>query len=313
LKENFKVRLGQLNGLMAFLAVADKRGFSAAARALGVSPSALSQAVRGLEARMGMPLLVRTTRSVNLTDAGRRLRERAGPALHEALAAVEEVQGGMDHVAGTLRLTVPRISVPLVIEPVVPGLLARHPELSVDVSVDDRNVDIVADGYDAGVRLSEFVEKDLVAVRVTPPFRFIMVGSPAYLARKGRPLRPRDLLGHDCIGFRMSSSGQRYVWELEKGGREYRMAVRGPFVTDDAALMVAAARWGAGLAYVNEQAAAADLKAGTLEQVLPDYGPVVPGLFLYFPARAQRLPKLRVLVDAMTARLSRKPGRAGGG
>jgi DNA-binding transcriptional LysR family regulator len=313
LKENFKVRLGQLNGLMAFLAVADKRGFSAASRALGVSPSALSQAVRGLEARMGMPLLVRTTRSVNLTDAGRRLRERAGPALHEALSAVEEVQEGMAHVAGTLRLTVPRIAVPLVIEPVVPGLLARHPELSVDVSVDDRNVEIVADGYDAGVRLSEFIEKDLVAVRVSPPFRFIMVGSPAYLARKGRPQRPRDLLGHDCIGFRMSSSGQRYVWELEKGGREYRMAVRGPFVTDDAALMVSAARWGAGLAYINEQAAAQDLKAGTLEQVLPDYGPVVPGLFLYFPARAQRLPKLRVLVDAMTARLSRKPARVGGG
>lgn len=307
------MRLGQLNGLMAFLAVADKRGFSAASRALGVSPSALSQAVRGLEARMGTPLLVRTTRSVNLTDAGRRLRERVGPSLHEALAAVEEVQGGADRVTGTLRLTVPRIAVPLVIEPVVPGLMARHPELEVDVSVDDRNVDIVADGYDAGVRLSESVEKDLVAVRVTPPFRFIMVGSPAYLARKGRPQRPKDLLAHDCIGFRRSSTGQRYAWELEKGGREYRMAVRGPLVTNDAALMVAAARWGAGLAYVSEQTAAADLEAGTLEEVLPDYAPGVPGLFLYFPARSQRLPRLRALVEAMTARLPRKPGRGGGG
>lgn len=307
------MRLGQLNGLMAFLAVADKRGFSAASRALGVSPSALSQAVRGLEARMGTPLLVRTTRSVNLTDAGRRLRERVGPSLHEALAAVEEVQGGADRVTGTLRLTVPRIAVPLVIDPVVPGLMARHPELEVDVSVDDRNVDIVADGYDAGVRLSESVEKDLVAVRVTPPFRFIMVGSPAYLARKGRPLRPKDLLAHDCIGFRRSSTGQRYAWELEKGGREYRMAVRGPLVTNDAALMVSAARWGAGLAYVNEQSAAADLEAGTLEEVLPDYAPGVPGLFLYFPARSQRLPRLRALVEAMTARLPRKPGRGGGG
>ncbi|WP_233582504.1 LysR family transcriptional regulator [Corallococcus sp. CA053C] len=303
------MRLGQLNGLVAFLAVADKRGFSAASRALGVSPSALSQAVRGLEARMGTPLLVRTTRSVNLTEAGRRLRDRVGPAMQEALAGVEEVQGGADHVSGTLRLTVPRIAVPLVIEPVLPGLLARHPELSVDVSVDNRNVDIVADGYDAGVRLSESVEKEMVAVRVTPPFRFVMVGSPAYLARKGRPKRPKDLLEHDCIGFRRSSSGQRYAWELEKGGREYRIAVQGPFITDDAALMVSAARWGAGLAYVNEQVAADDLKAGTLEEVLEGYGPSVPGFFLYFPARAQRLPKLRVLLDAMTARLPRKPAR----
>ncbi len=303
------MRLGQLNGLMAFLAVADKRGFSAAARSLGVSPSALSQAVRGLEARMGTPLLVRTTRSVNLTEAGRRLRERVGPALQEALSAVEEVQEGTARVTGTLRLTVPRIAVPIVIEPVLPELLVRHPGLSVEVSVDNRNVDIVTEGYDAGVRLSESIQKDLVAVRVSPAFRFIMVGSPRYLARRGRPKRPKDLLEHECIGFRYDTTGQLYAWELEKGGREYRMAVRGPLVTDDAGLMVAAARWGVGLAYVNEQSAAEDLRAGTLEEVLPDYAPEVPGLFLYFPARAQRLPKLRALVDAMTAPLRGERGR----
>lgn len=303
------MRLGQLNGLMAFLAVADRQGFSTASRALGVSPSALSQAVRGLEARMGTPLLVRTTRSVALTDAGRRLRERLGPALREALSAVEEVQGGTDRVSGTLRLTVPRMAVPILIEPVVPELMARHPELTVEVSVDDQNVDLVTEGYDAGVRLSESIQKDLVAVRVTPPFRFIMVGSPAYLARRGRPKRPKDLLEHDCICFRRSSSGQLYAWELEKGGREYRMAVRGPLVSNDGALMVSAALWGAGLAYVNEQVAAEHLRTGRLEEVLPDYAPSVPGLFLYFPARAQRLPRLRVLVDALTARLPRGSAR----
>ena len=192
------MRIDQLNGLLAFMTVAEKRGFSAAARALGVSASALSQSVRALEARVGTALLVRTTRSVGLTEAGERLLRRCGPGLREAVAALEEIAGAEDEVAGRLRLTVPRIALPF-IEPLLLGLRERHPKLLLEVTVDDRFVDLVTEGYDAGVRLVEATEKDMVAVRATPPFRFAIVGAPRYFAARGRPAHPRDLLNLSLI------------------------------------------------------------------------------------------------------------------
>jgi DNA-binding transcriptional LysR family regulator len=293
------MRLTQLNGLVAFMTVAEKRGFSAAARSLGVSPSALSQSIRSLEARVGVPLFVRTTRSVSLTEAGERLLARSGPSLREAMAAVEEASTASDAVTGRLRLTVPHIAVPLVIEPVLPLLRQRHPQLSLEIDVENRNVDIVAEGFDAGIRLSESVERDMVAVRVSPPFRFVVVGAPSYLKARGRPKAPKELLAHECIGYRFFSSGTLYQWEFERRGQELQVAVRGGLVCNDARLMTRAAAAGLGLAYVTEHSVATELQSGELEAVLEDYAPEVPGYFLYFPSRAQKLPKLRALIDAL--------------
>ena len=292
------MRLDQLNGLLAFMTVAEKRGFSAAARGLGVSPSALSQAVRALEARVGTSLLVRTTRSVALTEAGERLLRRCAPGLREAVSAVEEVAGAEDQVAGRLRLTVPRIALPF-IEPVLLCLRKDHPRLALEVIVDDKFVDLVTEGYDAGVRLVESTERDMVAVRATPPFRFAIVGAPRYFAARGRPAHPRELLNHDCIGFRAMTTGALYAWEFERRGREFKVPVSGPVVTNDATLMVRAALLELGLAYVPDFTAAPAIAAKTLESVLDDYMPDAPGLFLYFPERARHQPKVRALLATL--------------
>ena len=183
-----------MDGMQAFVAVARDKSFSKAARALGVTPSALSQAVKAFEARLAVPLMVRTTRSVALTDAGNRLYERLQPVLAESEAALEEARGSAGTAHGTLRLSVGRLTVPLVIEPVLGALLAEHAGLSIEVVIDDRFVDIVKSGFDAGIRLSEAIEKDFTAVRLTRPFRLVVAGAPSYFARRGRPKRPRDLL-----------------------------------------------------------------------------------------------------------------------
>ena len=208
--------------LRVFLAVARQRSFSGAARELGVSPSAVSQAVRQLEDQLRVVLLARTTRSVSPTDAGRRLVESAGPALRQALAALTEAAARPGEVVGRVRITVSRMAVPFVIAPVLPTFRARHPRIEVDVAIDDRFVDIVAEGYDAGVRLTEAIERDMVQVRLTGAFRFIVVGAPEYLARNEMPRRPEDLLRHECITFRALSTGAPYAWEL--GAREAELA-----------------------------------------------------------------------------------------
>jgi len=285
------------NGVSAFLAVAERGGFSAAARALGVSASAVSQAVRALEAGVGVPLVVRTTRSVRLTEAGEVLARRAGPAVAEVGGALEAAAGSAGRVTGTLRLTLGGIAVPLVVEPVLPELLRRHPGLSVEVSVEDRFVDIVEQRFHAGVRLSESIEPDLAAVRLTPPFRFVVVGSPAYLTARGTPRRPDDLLAHDAIVFRSPTTGALQRWDLERRGRTRLVAVKGRVTCDDARLLVRGALDGLGLAYVDEHSVRQHLAAGRLREVLPDWAPEVPGFFLYFPRRSQGQPKLRAFLD----------------
>ncbi len=222
--------------LQVFLAVARLRSFSGAARELGVSTSAVSQAVRQLEEQLRVVLLTRTTRSVSLTDAGRRLVEGAGPAMGQALAALTEVSAQPGEAVGRVRLSVPRTAVPFVIAPVLPTFRARHPRVEVEVVIEDRFVDIVAEGYDAGVRLSEAIERDMVQVRLTDAFRFVVVGAPGYLARHGTPQRPEDLLRHECITFRSQTTGALYAWELERGRRTWRVPVRGGVVTNDGQL-----------------------------------------------------------------------------
>jgi DNA-binding transcriptional LysR family regulator len=298
LKRFFMIDPAALPALHAFVTVAERRSFTAAAAVLRVSPSAVSQAVRRLEREVGTTLLARTTRSVRPTDAGIALLERAGPALREAIDALEGTLAGKGAIAGRLRLTVPRIAVPMVITPALPRLLKAHPALDLEISVDDRLVDIVAEGFDAGVRLSESLEADMVGIRLTDPFRFVVVGSPRYLREHGAPAHPRDLARHACIGYRGQTSGVLYRWEFEHQKKEIAIAVTGRVTTNDAALMVQAARDGLGLAYVDEPSVAADLKSGRLRVVLEPYSAAVPGFFLCCPTRSRDIPKLRAFVEA---------------
>ena len=284
--------------LQVFLAVARLRSFSGAARELGVTPSAVSQTVKQLEEQLGVVLLARTTRSVSPTDAGRRLLESSGPAMDEALAALASVSAQPGEVVGRVRLTVPRVAVPYVITPVVPVFRARHPRVDVEVVVEDRLVDVVAEGYDAGVRLVESIERDMVQVRLTDAFRFLVVGAPSYLASRGIPDRPEDLLRHECIVFRSASTGTLYAWEFEHGRRTWRVPVRGGVTTNDGVLRAALAEQGVGLTYVAEPSVAEAMRDGRLVQVLEAYSASVPGFFLYYPSRAQRSPALRLFVEA---------------
>lgn len=284
--------------LQAFLVVARLRSFSSAARELGVSRSAVSQSVRQLEEQLKVVLLARTTRSVALTDAGRRLVDGAGPALRQVLDALGEVAAQPGETVGRIRLSVPRAAVPFVVHPVLPSFRERHPRIQVEVAVEDRLVDIVAEGYDAGVRLNESIERDMVQVRLTDPFRFVVVGAPDYLARNGTPERPEDLLRHECITIRSRTTGALYAWELERGRRTWRVPVRGGVVSDDSALNVSLAEQGLGLAYAFEPMAMDRLRAGRLQRVLEPYAATVPGFFLYFPSRAQRSAPLRLFIEA---------------
>jgi DNA-binding transcriptional LysR family regulator len=284
--------------LQAFLGVARHRSFSGAARELGVTRSAVSQAVRQLEEQLRVVLLARTTRSVSLTDAGRRLVEEAGPGLGQAVAALANVSARPGEAVGRLRLSVPAMAAPFVINPVLPAFRARHPRVEVEVVVEDRFVDIVAEGYDAGVRLSEAIERDMVQVRLTDAFRFVVAGAPSYLERHGMPQRPEDLLRHDCITFRSQSKGTLYAWELERGRRTWRVPVRGGVVTNDSRVMQSLAESGAGLTYAFEPEARERLRKGRLKVVLEAYAPTVPGFFLYFPSRARSSAPLRLFIEA---------------
>jgi DNA-binding transcriptional LysR family regulator len=284
--------------LQAFLAVARHQSFSGAARELGVSRSAVSQSVRQLEELVRVVLLARTTRSVSLTDAGRRLVDGAGPSLAQVAAALAEVSAKPGETVGRLKLTVPRAAVPFVIDPVVPTFRARHPRIEVEIIVEERFVDIVAEGYDAGVRLSEAIERDMVQVRLTDSFRFVIVGAPKYLEQRGIPERPEDLLRHECITFRNRTSGARYAWELERGRRNWRVPVRGGVVCSDSASSTSLAEKGVGLAYALEPMVREQLRDGRLKLVLERYAATVPGFFLYFPSVARKSPPLRSFVEA---------------
>jgi DNA-binding transcriptional LysR family regulator len=310
LKQNLQVgtlaaNIPSWRGLEAFLAVVQRRSFSAAARDLGVSPSALSQAVRALERDLGTPLLVRTTRAVNVTQAGAGLQARLLPAMESVRQALREVKPTPHAVAGRLRLTVPRIAIGPVLRPLLAAFCRRFPGVDLDIDVEERLVDIVAAGFDAGIRLSEAMERDMTAVRLTPPFRFVIVASPRYLRQHGRPTRPQDLLSHRCVLFRYPTSGTIYRWELEKAGRVLELAVRGQVTTSNDEILLQAALDGLGLAYVPEPAAQPLLRRRQLSLVLPDWCPTVPGLFLYFPRGAQNTPTLRAFLDTARQLLPR--------
>jgi DNA-binding transcriptional LysR family regulator len=298
MKQNFTVRHGALDGVEAFLNVAQYRNFRRAAAELGVTPSAISQAVRALEARVGAVLFIRTTRSVGLTEAGERFLSGARPAFEELVAASGAARELGQRPAGLLRLTVPRTVVPILLEPLVASFCRAYPEVEVEIAASEKLVDFAAEGFDAGIRLGQFIAADMIAVRLTKPFPFIIVGSPAYLARSGRPKRPDDLRQHACLRLRRSN-GALALWSLNDNGRAIELAVSGPFIANDFPTMLGAAVEGVGLAQVPAPMATGAVAAGKLVRVLEPFAPMMPGVFLYYPGRRQIMPKLRAFIDHM--------------
>jgi len=294
----------QLDGLLAFVYVAEKRSFTAAAARLGVSPSAVSQTVRQLEQKLGLRLLNRTTRSVGLTEAGTRFLERVGPAVGHLLAAVDDLSDLRDRPSGLLRLNLSRIACAMLLEPVLSDFLRAYPEIRLDVALDDGFVDIVKDGFDAGIRLGGTVERDMVAIRLGPEhIGLALVGSPDYLARRGRPEHPRDLAAHDCVRHRFVTSGVIWRWEFEHfDGETVQVAVDGPLIANDSSLTVRAALDGIGLAYTLDAYVAPHVASGRLVRLLPDWSPRFPGFQLYHPGRIGMPPKLRAFVDFIRER-----------
>jgi DNA-binding transcriptional LysR family regulator len=314
MKQNFTVRQGALDGVEAFLSVARHRSFRRAAAELGVTPSAVSQVVRALESRIGTTLFIRTTRSVGLTEAGERFLSRAKPAFEELVAASDAARELGRRPAGLLRLSVPRAVVPILLEPLIASFCNAYPEIEVEIDASEKLVDLAAEGFDAGMRLGQFVAADMVAVPLTPPFRFVVVGSPAYFADHDRPERIDDLRGHACVRWRRSN-GALAPWSFDDGGRTIEAAVSGPLIARDFPTVLGAALEGVGLAQLPEPMVAEGLKAGKLVQVLEPFAPMVPGVFLYYPSRRQIAPKLRAFIDhvkrdAAARNDGRAPGRA---
>ncbi|MFO1080287.1 MAG: LysR family transcriptional regulator [Reyranellaceae bacterium] len=298
-------RLDGFTGLSEFLAVAEHGSFSAAAAALRVTPAAVSQAIKALELRLGAPLFLRTTRSVSLSEAGRGLRDAVRPAALEIAEAVAAVRTRPGRPAGHLKLSVPRIALDLVIVPLLPAFRRAFPEVLVEVDVDDASVDLAAGGYDAGIRIGQFVERDMTAVRLTARFRWCVLGAPAYLRERGAPSTPEALLEHDCIGYRFPTARSVYRWQFVRRGRPFSIDVARSLIVSDHLAMIALASAGAGLAYTADRVAAKELAAGALRPVLEGYCRGSPGLYLYFPSRSQAQPKLRAFIDFATARLAR--------
>jgi DNA-binding transcriptional LysR family regulator len=301
MKQNFTVRQGALDGVEAFLSVARHRSFRQAAVELAVTPSAISQAIRTLEARLGAALFIRTTRSVGLTEAGERFLSRAKPAFEELVAASRIARDLGQRPSGLLRLAVPRAAVPIVLEPLIASFCEAYPEVEVEIAASEEMVDLATGGFDAGVRMGQFIAADMIAVRLTPPFRFIVVGTPDYFARRGKPRHPDDLRAHACLRLRRSN-GALALWSLDDNGRALEIAVAGPLIANDYPTMLGAAIEGVGLAQVPAPVAAPLVKAGKLVQVLEPFAPTCPGVFLYYPGHRQLMPKLRAFIDHVKAR-----------
>jgi DNA-binding transcriptional LysR family regulator len=296
MKQNFTVRQGALDGVEVFLSVAQHHSFRRAAAELGVTPSAVSQAVRVLEERIGAALFIRTTRSVGLTEAGERFLSRAKPAFEELVAASEVARGLGQRPAGLLRLSVPRAVVPILLEPLIASFCKAYPEVEVEIAASKELIDLAAEGFDAGIRLGQFVAADMVAVPLTRPFRLVVVGSPAYFAGRSRPEHTDDLRQHACLRWRRSS-GALALWSFNNDGNAIEIAVSGPFIAHDFPTMLGAAVEGIGLAQLPEPMVAEGLRAGKLVHVLEPFAPVIPGVFLYYPSRRQIMPKLRAFID----------------
>jgi DNA-binding transcriptional LysR family regulator len=291
-----------LNDLVAFVAVAQEKSFTRAAAKLGVSQSALSHTITALEARLGLRLLTRTTRSVSPTEAGDRLFRTIGPHFEEIDSAVAQLSELRDKPSGTVRITAGEHAANAVLWPALEAVLPGYPDITVEVIVDYGLTDIVAERYDAGVRIGEQLAKDMIAVPIAPPMRMAVVGAPEYFKQRAKPRRPEELTDHRCINLRLPTYGGLYSWEFEKGRREMKVRVDGPLVFNNLALRINAALAGLGLAYVPEDQVEAFIAEGRLVRVLADWCPPFPGYHLYYPSRRQPTPAFTVLVEALRYR-----------
>ena len=290
-----------LDGLDIFIAVAEARGFRAAGERLGVSGSAVSQALRRLEERLGLTLVQRTTRSVNLTEAGQRLYASARPALDDLRAALNAVSELGDTPRGTLRLHVAASAQSFLNGPLLAAFLREHPHIHLDLFVSDEPVDIVAAGYDAGIRLGEVIDRDMIAVPVSGDLRLIVVGSPGYFATHPKPRHPRDLVDHECINWHPTEQSPPYRWEFTEDGRDFSVDVRARVLTNDPSLNVRLALAGAGLSLADESRSRDGLASGELVAVLEEFSTPFPGFYLYYPQRRHASPALRALVEHLRA------------
>jgi DNA-binding transcriptional LysR family regulator len=293
---------GNLDDLLAFVGVARERSFTKAAAKLGVSQSALSHTVRGLEARLGVRLLTRTTRSVAPTEAGERLLQTVGPRFDEIDAEVAALSAFRDRPAGTIRLTATDVVIDTILWPKLSSFLRHYPDIKVEIVVDYGLTDIVAERFDAGVRDGEQVAKDMIAVRIGPDLRMAVVGAPAYFPKRPPPTAPQELVEHNCINLRLPTRGGLYAWEFEKGGRALRVRVDGQLVFNGAAQILNAALAGFGLAYLPEELVSPHLSKGRLTRVLTDWCQPYPGYHLYYPSRRQASPAFALLIDALRYR-----------
>jgi DNA-binding transcriptional LysR family regulator len=293
------MRKGDFSELAVFIAVAEEGSFTRAAAKLGLSQSALSYAVRMLEERLKIRLISRTTRSLSLTDAGERLLHSLRPAFDHIDSELAALTALHDKPAGTVRITTFRHAARTVLWPVLTKLLPDYPDIVVEINVDEGLTDIVAGRFDAGIRVGEQVEKDMVAVRVSPDIRMAVVGAPSYFADRAVPQTPRDLSDHKCISYRQSTGGGLYAWEFERDGVELDVRVRGPIVINDNEMLVNAALGGLGLVYTFESQVAQQVADGRLIRVLEDWCPPFPGYHLYYPSRRQHTPAFALLLEAL--------------
>ncbi|MGZ2424586.1 LysR family transcriptional regulator [Rhizobium laguerreae] len=291
-----------VNDLIAFLAVARAQSFTKAAGKLGISQSALSHTIRGLEERLGLRLLTRTTRSVSPTEAGERLLVSIGPRLDEIESELAALSAFREKPAGTVRINAGEHAADAVLWPALEQLLPHYPDVNVEIIVDYGLTDIVAERYDAGVRLGEQVAKDMIAVRIGPDMRMAVVGAPTYFDSKPTPLTPQDLTDHSCINLRLPTYGSVYAWEFEKNGHELRVRVEGQLVFNNIALRLNAVLAGMGLAYMPEDLVEAHLANGRLVRVLEDWCPPFSGYHLYYPSRRHTSPAFALVVDALRHR-----------
>ncbi|MBC2667457.1 LysR family transcriptional regulator [Novosphingobium flavum] len=292
----------ELGDLAAFAAVAEERSFTRAAARLRTSQSAISQTVKRLEAQLGIKLLSRTTRNVGVTEAGEQLLEALRPALGEIEARLVSLSRFRDRPAGTVRITCSRHAAETILWPAVDRILADYPDIQIELSLDSALTNIVADRFDAGVRLGERVERDMIAVRIGPDLRLVVVGAPEYFARRGTPDTPRDLTDHACINLRMATKGEIYAWEFEKDGVPLNVRVDGPLVVNDSSVALSAALAGHGLAFVMEDQVRKHIAEGRLVCALEDWCPAFPGHHLYYPSRRELPPAFAVVVEALRFR-----------
>ena len=296
------MRREDLADLVTFAAVAEEGSFTRAAARLDLSQSALSHSVRKLEARLGIRLLTRTTRSVSTTEAGERLLETLRPSLDNIDRQLAQLSNFRDRPSGSVRITTPEHAAQTIIWPVINQFLLDYPDVQIEVNVENSLSNIVAERYDAGIRLGEQVDKDMIAVRIGPPLKMAVIGSPSYFSQYGKPKTPHDLTAHKCINLRMQSSGALYVWEFEKAGREVNVRVEGQLTLNTMPLVLDAVRSGHGLAYVMEERAAPLFESGEATRVLESWSPLFEGYHLYYPSRRQPTPAFSLFVEALRNR-----------